>query len=108
MGRYGNGVSVTDVANWAGVSEGSVENYTSQCLTAIESLQKRFVWQLSAEEKEVEKRWVENEIGFSGGLWREGWAMYDGTIAVLFRCPEQHGDAYFTRKSNYGLNVQVR
>lgn len=108
IGRYGNGASVTDVANWAGISEGSVENYTKRCLLAIESLQKRFVRCLSDEEKEKEKRRVEQEIGFSGGLWREGWAMYDGTIVVLFRCPEQHGDVYFTRKSNYGLNVQVR
>ena len=43
MGRYGNGASVMDVANWAGVSEGSVLNYTKRCLKAIESLQQTFV-----------------------------------------------------------------
>ena len=33
--------------------------------------------------------------------------MYDGTIVVLAERPGLHGDAYYIRKSNYGLNVQV-
>ena len=33
--------------------------------------------------------------------------MYDGTIVVLHERPGFNGDVYFTRKSNYGLNVQV-
>ncbi|KDQ22713.1 hypothetical protein PLEOSDRAFT_15245, partial [Pleurotus ostreatus PC15] len=33
--------------------------------------------------------------------------MYDGTIVVLYRRPSMHGEAYFTRKSTYGLNVQI-
>ena len=32
--------------------------------------------------------------------------MYDGTIVVLYRKPGKNGDAYYTRKANYGLNVQ--
>ena len=62
---------------------------------------------LTQEEKEVEKQWVDEHIGFCG-LWREGWVMYDGTIVVLHERPGFNGDAYFTRKSTYGLNVQVR
>lgn len=107
MGRYGNGVSFKDVANWGGIGEGTVGDYTRRCLLAIESLQEMFVRKLTYQEKEREKNWVEKELGFTGGLCREGWVMYDGTIVVLSRKPEQHGDAYFTRKSNYGLNVQV-
>jgi len=41
------------------------------------------------------------------GLWRDGWVMYDGTIIVLYARPGLNGDAYYTRKSNYGLNLQV-
>ena len=37
MGRYGNGASVEDIARDAGISVGSVENYTSRYLVAIES-----------------------------------------------------------------------
>ena len=54
----------------------------------------------------MEKQWIDNHIGFQG-LWREGWVMYDGTIVVLYQCPGIDGNAYYTRKGNYGLNVQV-
>jgi len=33
--------------------------------------------------------------------------MYDGTIVVLYQHPGLNGDAYYTHKANYGLNVQV-
>lgn len=33
--------------------------------------------------------------------------IYDGTIVVLFAKPNIDGDAYYTHKSNYGLNFQV-
>ena len=49
---------------------------------------------------------MDERLGFKG-LWREGWIMYDGTIVVLHEKPIMHGDAYYTRKANYGLNVQV-
>ncbi|KAJ8582016.1 hypothetical protein M405DRAFT_687472, partial [Rhizopogon salebrosus TDB-379] len=80
MGRYGNGASLEDIARTAGCSE--------------------------VEEKEREKCWMDDHLGFSG-TWREGWVMYDGTIVVLYAKPALNGDAYFTRKSNYGLNVQI-
>ena len=107
MGRYGNGASVEDIARAAGCSEGSVENYTNRCFEAILSLQSQFVQKLTPAEKEVEKEWMNNYLGFQGS-WRDGWVMYDGTIVVLYRKPGKNGDAYYTQKVNYGLNVQVR
>ena len=65
-----------------------------------------FVHSLTPEEKEQEKRWVDEHLGFRA-TWREGWVMYDGTIVVLYRCPGMQGETYYTRKGNYGLNVQV-
>ena len=106
MGCFGNGASVEDIARVAGCSEGSVQNFTNRCFKAILSLHDQFVRQLTPEEKEVEKVYMDNHLGFKG-LWREGWVMYDGTIVVLFRKPGKDGDAYYTRKANYGLNVQV-
>jgi hypothetical protein len=106
MGRYGNGASLEDIARFAGVSEGSVENFTERCFTAIESLHDAFVRLPTREEKEAEKCWVDQRVGFQG-TWREGWVMYDGTIVVLYAKPGLNGDAYFTRKANYGLNLQV-
>jgi hypothetical protein len=107
MGRYGNGASVMDVARQAGCSEGAVEDYTARCFDAIESLQEMFMRPMTDAEKEVEKEWIEEHVGL-GGLWREGWVMYDGTIVVLYARPGLNGDAYYTRKGNYGLNCQVR
>ena len=107
MGQYGNGVSVGDVARVAGISNGSVQNFTKWSFDAIESLHDLFVCHLTEEEKEVEKRWLDHHLGFSGGHWRDGWVMYDGTIVVLYAQPDLDGDAYYTRKGNYGLNLQV-
>lgn len=106
MGRYGNGASVEDIAQQAGCAEGSVENYTARCFTAIESLHDLLVRKLTLVEKEVEKKWIDEHIGFRGKM-REGWVMYDGTIVVLYKKPGLNGDAYYTKKGNYGLNVQV-
>jgi hypothetical protein len=106
MGRYGNGASLEDLARDAGHSEGSIENFTDHCFTAIEALHDVFVRQLTPEEKEVEKKWMDKHLGFVG-TWRDGWIMYDGTIVVLYKRPGLDGDAYYTRKSNYGLNIQA-
>jgi hypothetical protein len=106
LGHYGNAASVGDIARNFGYSEGAVESFTQRCFQAIESLHGAFVRQLTATEKEVEKLWIDDKVGFKG-LWREGWVMYDGTIVPLHAKPGYNGDAYYTRKSNYGLNVQV-
>ncbi|KAF8999208.1 hypothetical protein BDZ89DRAFT_969538 [Hymenopellis radicata] len=80
LGHYGNAASVKVIARQFGCSEG---------------------------EKEVEKCWIAKELGMEDGLWKEGWLMYDGTIVVLYRHPGYQGDGYYTRKANYGLNVQA-
>lgn len=49
---------------------------------------------------------MDNHLGFQGS-WRDGWVMYNGTIDVLYQKPGMNGDAYYTRKANYGLNIQV-
>lgn len=106
LGCFGNGASLEDIACTAGCSEGAVEKYTERCFEAIESLHDIFVQPLTAEEKEKEREWIDNHLGFRG-LWHEGYLMYDGTIVVLYAKPGLNGDAYYTQKSNYGLNAQV-
>jgi hypothetical protein len=106
LGHYGNAASVGDIARNFGYSEGAVELFTRRCFQAIESLHGHFIRPLTTAEKEVEKQWIDDKVGFQG-LWREGWVMYDGTIVPLHEKPGYNGDAYYTRKSNYGLNVQV-
>ncbi|KIY60886.1 hypothetical protein CYLTODRAFT_363592, partial [Cylindrobasidium torrendii FP15055 ss-10] len=80
MGRYGNGGSCKDIARVLGIGDGT---------------------------KEEEKKWMDKHLGYTGGLWREGYLMYDGTIVVLYSKPGQNGQSYYTRKSNYGLNAQI-
>jgi hypothetical protein len=104
LGRYGH--NVVDVARMAGIGEGTVIDYTERCFAAILPLHNQFVRPLTQQEKEIEKTWVEKHTGV-GGEFREGWVMYDGTIVVLYRRPDMDGDGYYTRKSNYGLNLQV-
>ncbi len=68
--------------------------YTHHCFTAIEALHNLFVRRLSPGEKEVEKEWIDEQVGFRG-TWREGWIMYDGTIVMLYKKPGLNGDAYY-------------
>ena len=100
LGCYGNGASWT-----ADILEGSVENYTNHYIDAIKELCNIFVWPLTQKE-EIEKKWIDEHLVFQGSWW-DGWIMYDGTIVVLYSWPGLHGDAYYTRKGNYGLNLQV-
>ena len=90
----------------AGCSEKAVKQYTNQCFEAIELFHDVFVQNLTAEEKEKEKKWMDERLGFKG-LWCERWIMYNETIVVLYKKPIMHGDAYYIRKANYGLNVQI-
>ena len=50
---------------------------------------------------------MDGEASGFGGVWREGYVTYDGTIVVLYAKPSRDGAGYYTRKSNYGMNVQV-
>jgi hypothetical protein len=72
LGRFGNAASVVDIAVMAGIGVGSVEAFTVRVFAAIEQLHDMFVRSLTAAEKEVEKQWIDNHLGFRG-LWREGW-----------------------------------
>jgi hypothetical protein len=106
MGRFGNGASVPDLGWMGGISEGSVEKFTQCCQHAILKHHDTFVRMLTPEEKEVEKRWIEQKSGCAG--WRDSWVMYDGTLIDLYQKPGLNGDAYWHRKCRYGFNAQVR
>jgi hypothetical protein len=104
LGHDGNAASVESVAQWAGVSAGTVVNCTRRTMIAVLTLHDSAIHWPSAEEKEEAKQWVEDA---SCPMWRDGYCMVDGTQVVLFQKPGHHGEAYFDRKSNYSLNIQV-
>jgi hypothetical protein len=104
FGHFGNAASVESVAQWAGCSAGMVVNATRRVIQAILMFHDEFVHWPSSEEKEAAKEWVE---AASCAAWRDGWVFVDGTLVPLSDKPGHHGEAYFDRKSNYSLNVQV-
>jgi hypothetical protein len=105
FGHNGNAASVEAIAQWAGVSAGTVVNCTRRVMIAFLALHDSAIRWPSEDEKERSKQWVE---AASCHAWRGGYCMVDGTLVVLFQKPGFHGEAYFDRKSNYSLNVQVR
>ena len=104
FGHNGNAVTVEAVAQWAGVSAGSVVNYTRRVMIAYLALHDSAIRWPSEDEKEQSKQWVEAASCYA---WRDGYCMVDGTLVLLFQKPGFHGEAYFDRKSNYSLNLQV-
>ena len=60
-------------------------------------------WPLE-DKKEKLKQWME---AVSCCAWQDGYCMVNKTPIVLFQKPGYHGEAYFYRKSNYSLNLQV-
>src|ERR1700678_831730 len=105
FGHNGNAASVEAVAQWAGVSAGTVVNCTRRVMIAFLVLHDSTIRWPSEDEKEESKKWVEMVSCYE---WRDGYCMVDGTPIVLFQKPGYHGEAYFDRKSNYSLNLQVR
>lgn len=106
LGHYGNAVTIQDVALWAGWGVGTVDLVTRRFFVAIcrpTFFQAAVSWP-SDEDQEKARQWVESQ---TCARWRDGWLMVDGTLVVLDRRPGHYGNAYFDRKSNYSLNVQV-
>jgi len=104
FGHDGNAASVEAIAQWAGVSVGLVVKATRRVIVAFLALHDSVVCWPPPAEKEEAKQWVEDN---SCPAWRDGFCMVDGTLVPLAEKPGHHGEAYFDRKSNYSLNVQV-
>jgi len=104
FGHNGNTVSVEAIAQWAGVGCGTIVNSTHRVMIVFLALHDSAIhWPLE-EEKEVAKGWVESALCTE---WQGGFCMVDGTLVPLFEKLGYHSEAYFDRKSNYSLNVQV-
>jgi hypothetical protein len=104
FGHHGNAASVESIAQWAGISAGTVINAMRRVMTAFLALHDAVIWWPSAREKEDAKEWVEAATCVA---WRNGCVFMDGTLVPLADKPGYHGEAYFDRKSNYSLNVQM-
>ncbi|KAJ7351346.1 hypothetical protein DFH08DRAFT_694425 [Mycena albidolilacea] len=104
IGHYGNSSSPEDIAQWAGVSVGTVVNCTRRVMVALLELHDTAVRYPTAAEKGAAKAWVEEE---TCPEWRSGWMLADGTKFPLFQRPGLHGDAWFDKNKDYSLDAQV-
>jgi hypothetical protein len=105
VGHYGNASAPEYVAQWAGVSVGSVINSTYRCLVAFLALHDEVVMMPPDEEKERAKEYVE---AATCPEWRNGFLLADGTKFPLFQKPGLHGEAWFDKNKNYSIDCQVR
>jgi hypothetical protein len=108
-GHYGNAATTEDVADWAGVSVGTVYNCSNRVMIAIAALHDDAIsWNPQdprcIHEKARAKEWVESR---AGPEWRDGYLTGDGSCFPLFQKPGLHGESFYDRKCNYSLNCQV-
>ncbi|KAI5777311.1 hypothetical protein EDC01DRAFT_624108, partial [Geopyxis carbonaria] len=104
FGHNGSASTVEHVAQWSGVSAGMVVKATRRVMKAVLALHDEVIKWPTEVEKEEAKNWVQS---VSCPAWRNGYCMVDGTLIPLFEKPHHYGEAYFDRKSNYSLNVQL-
>jgi hypothetical protein len=104
VGHYGNASSPEYVAQWAGVSVGTVINVTYRCLVAFLALHDEAVMIPPEKEKERAKEYVEV---VTCPEWRNGFLLADGTKFPLFQKPGLHGEAWFDKNKAYSIDCQV-
>ncbi|KAK1221165.1 hypothetical protein PQX77_016030 [Marasmius sp. AFHP31] len=106
FGHYRNAASTVKVALWAGVGFGTVRLVTDRVMLACldRSFREDTIMKPCDDAKEKAKEWVEHQ---SCPAWRDGWLMVDGTLVPLSARPAHLGNAWYDRKSNYSMNVQL-
>ena len=109
VGHYGNSASIEDIAEWAGVSVGTVYNCYRRVMVAIlhhhdDAIHFNPMESEDQVERDRAKTWVESHSCFE---WRGGFLCVDGSPFNLFQKPGWHGEGFFDRKSRYSLSAQV-
>lgn len=102
FGGYGNGVSYIQLGQKFSVSEGSVDNFTERVIAALLNLKKRHIRWPTREEKERHKRKVLKEFDFPNCV-----GIMDGSHFNLDYKPVNQGEAYYSRKSRYGITSMI-
>ena len=105
-GHYGNAISLEDVAQWAGISVGSVVNCTNRVMIALLDQHDNFVDfpHPDSEDAELARQYAESK---TCPEWRNGILAIDGTTINLYAKPAHFGETFYDRKSNYSLGCQV-
>lgn len=103
LGHYGNAASVIQIADWAGVSEGSVVNCTRRVILSLLNLHDVAFAKPTAEMIRKSKEFAQRVCE----AWAEGHMSGDGSNLPVFTKPGHFGESYFDKSSRYSLNLQV-
>jgi len=105
-GHYGNAISLEDVAQWAGISVGSVVNCPNRVMVAVLAQHDHFVSFPTPDSQDAEhaRCFVESR---TCPEWRKGIFAIDGSTVDLYAKPGFHGEVFFDRKSKYSVSCQV-
>ncbi|KAF9226095.1 hypothetical protein BS17DRAFT_800897 [Gyrodon lividus] len=100
---------ISDMAEWAGVSVGTVHNCYKRVMIAILHHHDAAIHfdptrADDQQEREDAKAWVESCTCVE---WRDGFLCVNGTPFNLFQKPGWHGEGFFDRQSHYSLSNQI-
>jgi hypothetical protein len=105
-GHYGNAISLQDVAQWAGISVGSVVNCTNHVMIALLDQHDNFISFPHSDSEDAELAWQYAESR-TCSEWHNDILAIDGTTVDLYAKPAHFGETFYDRKSNYSLGCQV-
>ena len=106
LGHYGNVNRPDDLAEWMGVSMGTVVNCTHHVMVALLDLHNDFIHFPKRGSSVMWKAWQFTESR-SCHSWCNGVFATDRLTFNLFRKTSHFGEMFYNRKSRYSLNCQV-
>lgn len=106
FGHYGNAAMIVHVAEWAGISEGSVINCTRRVSLALLSFHDFAMAWPDDDMRERAKVFVEQKVGHHE--WRGGCFSCDGSPGHFHEKPALHGETWYGKSCRYSTNMQVR
>ena len=106
FGAYGNGISLHDIAEWAGIAYGMVDLITRRVIIAVLdiNLRARHIYWLIGQKREFAKEWVKDQ---TCSAFRNEWCMVDGTTISIFEKPCYFGESLYDQKAKYSINAQI-
>lgn len=102
FGTYGNSSSFIQLGQRYAIADGSVKNFTNRVITALLNVKDRYIKWPTQAQKNRHKKKVLKEFDFPNCV-----GIIDGTHFNLHCKPTVQGEAYFSRKSRYGIASMI-
>ncbi|EMD30820.1 hypothetical protein CERSUDRAFT_40060, partial [Gelatoporia subvermispora B] len=106
LGHYGNAASVACIADWAGVSTGTVTNLCYRVAIALlDHHDTSITWPTPAQCADAKAYAVQRS---ECETWAGGYLAVDGTAIKLYQKPGLFGESWYNKDSVYAIALQVR